>query len=140
MQNTCTMESGTEVHRLFDVLLLLLFSDYVVSDPVTPCTAAHKASLSFTVSWSLLKLMSIESVMLFNHLTLCGLLLLLPSVFPSIRVFSNDVQAAANSSISFRVQGVPLPSIPEMYRGLDLVRPWWTLKCSVALAPGNSFK
>ena len=82
MQNTCTMESGTEVHRLFDVLLLLLFSDYVVSDPVTPWTAAHKASLSFTVSWSLLKLMSIESVMLFNHLILCHSVFLLPSIFP----------------------------------------------------------
>ena len=54
----------------------------------TPRTAAHQASLSFTTSWSLLKLMSIESVMPSNHLILCRLLLL-PSVFPSIRVFSN---------------------------------------------------
>ena len=54
----------------------------------TPRTAARQASLSFTISWSLLKLMSIESVRLSNHLTLCHPLLLLPSVFPSIRVFS----------------------------------------------------
>ena len=49
----------------------------------------HQASLSITNSWSLLKLMSIESVMPSNHLILCHSLLLLPSIFPSIRVFSN---------------------------------------------------
>ena len=58
---------------------------------VTPWTAACQASLSFTISWSLLKLMSIESVMLPNHLILCCPLLLLPSVFPSIKVFSNEL-------------------------------------------------
>ena len=57
---------------------------------VTPWTAAFQASLSFTVSWSLLKLMSIESVMPSNHLVLCHPLLLLPSNFPSIRVFSSE--------------------------------------------------
>ena len=57
---------------------------------VNPWTAAHQASLSITNSWSLLKLMSIKSVMLSNHLILCHPLLLLPSVFPSIRVFSNE--------------------------------------------------
>ena len=56
----------------------------------TPWTAARQASRSFTNSWSLLKLMSIESVMPSNHLILCHPLLLLPSVFPSIRVFSNE--------------------------------------------------
>ena len=56
----------------------------------TPWTAAHQASLSITNTWSLLKLMSIESVMSSNHLILCGPLLLLPSIFPSIRVFSNE--------------------------------------------------
>ena len=55
----------------------------------TPWTAACQASLSITNSQSLLKLMSIESVMPFNHLILCHPLLLLPSIFPSIRVFSN---------------------------------------------------
>ena len=54
----------------------------------TPWTAARQASLSFTFSWSLLKLMSIESMMPSNHLILCRPLLLLPSVFPRIRVFS----------------------------------------------------
>ena len=53
----------------------------------TPWTAACQASLSLTISWSLLKLMSIESVMLSNHLILCHPLLLMPSIFPSIRVF-----------------------------------------------------
>ena len=56
---------------------------------VTPRTVAHKASLFFTVSQSLL--MSVEAVMPSNHLILCRPLLLLPSVFPSIRVFSNDL-------------------------------------------------
>ena len=56
---------------------------------VTPWTAARQASLSFTVSWSLLRLMSIELMMLPNHLILCHPLLLLPSIFPSIRIFSN---------------------------------------------------
>ena len=57
---------------------------------VTPWTAARQASLSFTISWSLLKLMSIESVMPSNHLILCRPRLLPPSIFPSIRGFSND--------------------------------------------------
>ena len=56
----------------------------------TPWTAAHQASLSFTISHSLLKLMSIESVMPSNHFILCHPLLLLPSIFVSIRVFSNE--------------------------------------------------
>ena len=56
----------------------------------TPWTAARQASLSFTSSWSLLKPMSIASVMPSNHLILCRPLLLLPSIFPSIRVFSNE--------------------------------------------------
>ena len=56
-----------------------------------PRTAAHQVSLSFTISQSLLKLMSIESVMPYNHLILCLPFLLLPSIFPSIRVFSNEL-------------------------------------------------
>ena len=66
------------------------FSHSVVSDSVTPWTAAHQASLSITNSRSLLKLMSIEMVMPSNHHILCCPLLLLSSIFPSIRVFSNE--------------------------------------------------
>ena len=57
----------------------------------TTLTAARQASLSFTVSWSLLRLTSIESVMPSSHLVLCHLLLLLPSIFPSIRVFFSEL-------------------------------------------------
>ena len=57
---------------------------------VTPWTIARQVSLSITDSWSLLKLMSIESVMPSSQLILCHPLLLLPSIFPSIRVFSNE--------------------------------------------------
>ena len=57
---------------------------------MTPWTTARQASLSITISWSLPKLISIESVMPSNHLVLCRPLLLLPSIFPSIRVFSNE--------------------------------------------------
>ena len=56
----------------------------------TPWTAASQASLSITNSWSLLKLKSIELVMTSNHLILCHFLLLLPSIFPRIRVISNE--------------------------------------------------
>ena len=58
--------------------------------PETPWTAARQVSLSITNSQSLLKLVSVESVLPSNHLTLCHPLLLLPSVFPSIRVFSDE--------------------------------------------------
>ena len=70
-------------------IFLLLFSHSVVSDSATPWTAVRQASLSVTNFWSLLKLMSIVLVMPSNHLILCHSLLLPPSIFPSIRVFSN---------------------------------------------------
>ena len=89
-------QGGTVVSRLSSLvfvfppfLRLLLFSPWV-SDSATPWAAARQASLSSTISWSLLKLMSIKSVMPSNHLILCRPLLLLPSIFPSIRVFSNE--------------------------------------------------
>ena len=66
------------------------FSCSVVSSCAAPWTAARQASLSITNSWSLLKLMSIESVMPSNHLILCRPLLLLPSIPPSIRVFASE--------------------------------------------------
>ena len=74
-----------------DFIALLLFSHSChVRLFVIPWTAAQQASQSFTISWSLLKLMSTKSVMPSNHLIFCHPLLLLPSTFPSIRVFSNE--------------------------------------------------
>ena len=70
--------------------LLLLFSCQVMSDAATPWTAACQASLPLTISLSLPKFMSIEWVMPSNHLLFCHPRLLLPSIFPSIRVFPND--------------------------------------------------
>ena len=67
-----------------------LFSGSVVSNSATPWTAGCQASLSVSKSQSLLKLMSITSVMPSNHLILCRPLLLPPSIFPSTRIFSND--------------------------------------------------
>ena len=61
-----------------------------MSNSATPQTAVCQASLSITISWSLLKLISIESLMSSDHLILCHPLLLPPSIFPSIRVFSNE--------------------------------------------------
>ena len=73
----------------------------------TPWTAAHQASLSITNSRSPPKLMSIESVMPSNHLILCLPLLLLPSIFPSIRVFSNEsalrIRWPKDWSFSFKI-------------------------------------
>ena len=69
----------------------MLFSRSFMSNSATPWTAAHQPCLSFTISWSLLKLMSFESVMLSNHLLLYHSILFLPSIFPSIRVFSIEL-------------------------------------------------
>ena len=82
-------------HILFLVIHLWAFVIVVqslshVQLSVTPWTAAPKASLSLTISWSLLKLVSFESVMPSSRLILCRPLLLLPSIFPSIRGFSNE--------------------------------------------------
>jgi len=70
--------------------LVSQFRCSVMSDFAVPWTAAHQSFLSITNSQSLLKLMSIESVMPSNHLILCHPLLLLPSIFPSNRIFSNE--------------------------------------------------
>ena len=69
----------------------------------TPWTAAQQVSLSITNSWSLLRLMSIESVIPSNHLILCRLLLLPPSIFPNIRVFSNESVLHIRWSFSFSI-------------------------------------
>ena len=75
-----------------------------------PWTAAHQASLSFTIYWSLLKFMSIESVMLFNHLILCHPLLLLPSIFPSTWTFSiKSTLSSGGQTIGALVSATVLP-------------------------------
>ena len=77
----------TCLHMQFIVVFQFLSSVQLF---VIPWTAAYQASLIFTISWSLLRFVSIESVMLSNHLILCHLFLLLPSIFPNIRVFSSE--------------------------------------------------
>ena len=90
---------------------------------MTPWSVAHQASLSITNSWSLLKLLSIESVMPSNHLIPCHPLLLPPSVFPSIRVFSNGsalrIRWPKDWSFSFNIS----PS--NEYSGLISFRMDW---------------
>ena len=88
---------------------------------MTPWTAAHQASLSFTVSQSLFKLMFIELVMPSNHLILCHPFLLLPSIFPSIRVFSKE------SALHIRWPNYWSFSIspPKEYSGLISFRMDW---------------
>ena len=99
------------------------FSRSVMSDSVTLWTAAHQVSLSTTNSRSLLKLMSIESVLPSNHLILCRPLLLLPSIFPSIRVFSSEsvlcIRWPKDWSFSFSIR----PS--NEYSGLISFRMDW---------------
>ena len=81
-----------EIFYMITTMIQLLLGQLIslVQLFVTPWTAAHQASLSITNSWGLLKLMSTKSVMPSNHLVLCHSHLLLPSIFPSIRVFSNE--------------------------------------------------
>ena len=95
----------------------------------TPWTTALQASLSFTISWSLLKFMSIESMISSNHLILYHPLLLLPSVFSSIRVFSNELVLCIRwpkyCSFSFSIS----PS--SEYSGLISFRTDWWSSCSL---------
>ena len=80
----------THTHTYIHTYISVQFSRSVVSDSAAPWTAARQAPLSITNCWSPSKPMSIESVMPSNHLILCHPLLFLPSIFPSIRVFSNE--------------------------------------------------
>jgi len=73
-----------------------------------PWTAACQTPLSFTISWNLLRFMSIESVMLSNHLILCYPLLLLPSIFPNIRVFSSESSLCQNVGASASASVLPM--------------------------------
>ena len=88
------MKSTTHTEECANVVVTAQFSSIQLLSHVrlfaTPWTAARQASLSITNSQSLLKLMSIESVMSANHLILCHPFLLLPSIFPNIRVFSKE--------------------------------------------------
>ena len=109
-------------------MLLLLFIHSNVSDSVTQGTAARQASLS----WSLLKLMSIEWVMPSNHLILCHPLLLLPAIFPCIRVFSNEsdlcIRWPKYRSFSFSVSPSNSGLISFQIDWLDLLAVQGTLK------------
>ena len=94
--STATMDNSVEIHlkkkkngnRIAISSVQSLSRDQLFA---IPWTAACQASLSFTLPWSLLKLTSTESVMPSKHLIICRPLLLLPSVFPSIRIFSNEL-------------------------------------------------
>jgi len=87
---SCVLQQQGWYMNYFSVHRHCIEPQSVQSQFATPWTAAHQASLSIPNSRSLLKLMSIKSVMPSNHLILCRPLLLLPSIFPSIRVFSNE--------------------------------------------------
>ena len=105
---------------------------------MTPWTAAHQSSHAFTISQNLLKLMCIESVMPSNHLILCCPLLLLPSIFPSIRIFSNELALRISWpkywSFSFSI------SLSNEYLGLISFRiDWFNLGIS-RVCPCHSSK
>ena len=82
--------AGTKITKQWAALVVVVQSLSCVRLFATLWIAAQQPSLSFTISWILLKLMSIESVTTFNHLVFIRPLLLLPSIFASIRVFSNE--------------------------------------------------
>ena len=107
----------------FNVGIQFQFSCSVVSDSLQPHGPAHQAFLSITNSQSLLKLMSIESVMPFNHLILCSPLLLPPSIFPSIRNFSKEsvlpIKWPKYWSFSFSISSF------NIYLGLTFFRIDW---------------
>ena len=138
MEKQC--EEGTQVVKLKRVqgarrqLLSSVQSLSRVLLFATPWTAALQASLSFTDSRSLLKLMSIESVMPSSHLILCHPLLLLPSIFPSIRVFSSEsvlpIRGPKYQSFSFNISPFNEHSevIPSRMDWLDLLAVQGTFK------------
>ena len=94
-----------------------------MSKSATPWTAACQASLSFTISWSLLKLMSIELMMPSKHLFLCHPLLLLPSIFPTIRIFSSESALGIRWPNCWRFNFSVTPS--NEYSGLGSFRMDW---------------
>ena len=131
--------------------MLLSFSCSVVSESATPWTATHQTFLSFTIFQSLLKLMSIEPVMRSNRLILCHPLLLLPSSFPRIKVFSSESSALRirwpkywsfsfnvspsneySGLISFRIEWFDLLAVQGSLKSLFQHHSWKTsvLRCS----------
>ena len=125
----------------------MLFSHSVVYNFANPWTTAHQASLSFTISQSLLKLMSIELMMPSNHLILCRPFLFLPSIFPSIRGFSNKLALHIrwpkywsfsfsirpsneySGMISFRIDWFDLLAVQGTLRSLLQNHVKWGLDC-----------
>ena len=128
----------------------------------TPWTAAHQACLSITNSWSLPKLISIELVMPSNHLILCHPCLLLPSIFPSIRVFSNESVLCIrwpnywsfsfsispsneySGLISFRMDWLDLPEVQGTLKSLlqhhrsRVIQALWPRNLGIQQLPGQS--
>ena len=99
--------------------VVVVFSRSVVSNSATPWTAARQASLSFTIPWSSLKLLSIQSVMPSNHLILCCPLLLLPSVFSQHHVFSKAFDCVDHKKLekSWRDGSTRSPYLPPAKPG-----------------------
>ena len=123
--------------------LLLLFSYPFVSDFVNPWSTASQASLSFTISWSLPKFMSIASVMPSSHLNLWCPLVLLPSIFPSIRDFTNESAVCIRWSKYYSFSLSISPS--NEYPGLISLKIDWFYLFAVQetlrnLLPGHSLK
>ena len=101
--------------------MLLLFSCEVVSNSLWPYGLQHTSLLSFTFSWSLLKLMSFASVITSNHLILCRPLLLLPSIFPTTRVFpKSQLFASSGQSIGASASASVLPMTSQGWFPLGL--------------------
>ena len=107
---------------------LFLFSHSVVSASCNLWTASHQSSPSFTISGSLLNLVSIEAVMPSNQLIFCHPLLLLPSIFPSIRVFSNESASGGHHPFASGGQRVRI-SVAE-FQSLILLWTFYLALCS----------
>ena len=131
------------MHWLIGYMVVVAQSLSCIQLFVTPWTTAHQTSLPFTIFWSLLKRMSIESVMPSNHLILCRSLLLLPSIFPSIRIFSSEsalpIRWPKYWSFSFSIQ-----SFQWIFR-VDFLQDWlvWSPCCpsdSQESSPAPQFK
>ena len=118
----CSKEEGTLIEAGGRCVVQMLSNVWHFA---TPWTATHQASLSFTVSRSLLKLMSIVSVIPSNHLILCRPLLLLPSIFPSIRVFSSESDLCIRGqSIGASASALPMNSQSWFPVGLTGLISW----------------